>query len=204
MFDFHDERQKSLLIGSLMVGGGVVCLLAIFVGHAAYGRLLGKLAGALLVYGVMRIWRAVKGGSAPRETAAAPGVKAKAAPLAHVLLGRQPLPVGQAHSQWDRACLMLGRAGGAVMALGFLCFVVTVVLFQVQRTVVLIGVADLASGYALLAALVFSLLVGISWARLTGARGLAMAGRALALGLVSLSLLLVPRDCQEFRVWAGG
>lgn len=188
VIDFEDERQRSLLIGSLMVGGGLACLVAIFVGYAAYGRLLGKLAGVLLVYGGMRIWRAVKGEQAPRIIGVSSGPKAETVPIARVLLAQTSLPP----SAWNSACLMLGRAGGVVLALCFLSLAVSVVLFQVQRTVVLIGVPDLASGYVLLAAVVFSLLVAISWASLSGVKGLAMVGRTLGFWLIALSLAVVP------------
>lgn len=192
MFDLNDARRRSLLLGVVMVCGGVGCLIAVFAGKASYGRLLAKLGGLLLVYGVIRIRQVVNGQDAPAQPLSIQKASGGGRAQARVALQQLFQPSTRPLWSWHGCCLVISRLGIAVMALSLLSLLFSIALLQGRRTVVLIGVPDLASGYVMLAALAFSMLVGISLASLAGGKGFALAGHAATFAAVSLSLMMVP------------
>jgi len=192
--DDLDERRKEMLLGALLIGAGVICFVAIFVGQVRFGALLAKIGGGLLVYGCLKLSRSLKAPATQSGANDSVIVPAAGVQLIPMLTGRVAPMQAQLMSPWNRFCVIFGCAGTAVLLFSLLSFFVTIVLFQLQRTVVLTGVPSFSSGYGLIVAAGFSLLVGISWSSLAGGANRAViALRGVLLGLfVSLPILMVP------------
>lgn len=212
LFDRDDPRARSALVGGLMLCGGIGCLTYLFAGHADSVRLLGKLAGLLIVMGVARLWRAWKnapataaGPASDVAASAVPASKRQPSRLVRNLLGRSlPAVAGDR----DRFWMKVGRVGLVVIVLSVLGAFVSGAMNAFRHTVVLIGVPDPASGPVMILVLVISLFFGTSWAIIGGAKGWRLVLRAAAMWLLfaptlMMSLVITGSQLAEAAVFAG-
>jgi len=192
MLGDFDGRRKGKWIGAAMAAAGAVCLVFVFAGHIKFGVLFSKIGTLLLIYGGMKFFRAPDTRSTPMD--GAPAVSRARARLIPALMNGNGLAQSRSATPLGAFWLYCGRLGAAVLLFSFSSLALTMALFLSQRTVVLTGVPGFASGYALAAAAIFSLLVGISWSTLIGgANRAAIVMRGALFGVfVSLPMLMVP------------
>jgi predicted lipid-binding transport protein (Tim44 family) len=183
VFDWHDGRQRGLLLGSAMVVAGLGGLAWMFAGHSGSGAALSRPIAMLLVLGVLKIWHAF-------HPIARPARPRPAAQAAQGLMRAIARPAGDA---WiDQACLAIGRVGLIAMALAFVSALVSIVWLEGHQAVVVAGVPETTPSAVYLAAIAASVIVGLCWSRISGANGGMLVMRGLGWGLLMFGLLLEP------------
>ena len=109
-------------------------------------------------------------------------------------------PDGSGSPLLDKICLAAGCIWLLVVLLCMLSFCVTGIFANVQRSVLLTDLPDLASGNDMLMALAFSVLIGVGTARLMGGSALRIALRAIGSMGVLFMFLLVPMIVTSHQI----